>query len=302
MEDEFIVNEKNELGCIYDFGLISPKKEIIIKFLNELYKTRYEKPEEWESKINKFFSEELFVIYVVASYTEDFKKDLDEDKFQQDIINEFIGTLIHGHCIMWDSNQCYKELIKIKDSISTGVKINKYSKYFFVNNFIIRKMNIKCVDEDDSRFNNYGLSVKPFYYKIGDKDDKKSIYETTLLFLPDKEIDYPLEKWRKEISNKWKDKLKNLTNTKKKKNKRNPIDSRLRHEVFKRDNYACKECGQTKKESILHCDHIIPVSQGGTDELDNLQILCAECNLAKSDKCFIGGNDVNIKIKQEEVK
>jgi 5-methylcytosine-specific restriction enzyme A len=66
--------------------------------------------------------------------------------------------------------------------------------------------------------------------------------------------------------------------------KRDPIESRLRHEVFKRDNYKCLECGKDKKETTLHVDHIIPVSKGGTDELSNLQTLCQACNLAKSDK------------------
>lgn len=65
-----------------------------------------------------------------------------------------------------------------------------------------------------------------------------------------------------------------------------PIDSRLRHECFKRDNYKCVECGRTKNDSILHADHIISVSQGGTDELDNLQTLCDTCNFNKSNKCW----------------
>src|SRR3989344_5172025 len=53
--------------------------------------------------------------------------------------------------------------------------------------------------------------------------------------------------------------------------RRNPIDSKLRHEVFKRDNYKCVECGATSKDSILHVDHKTPVSQGGSDELENLR-------------------------------
>ena len=58
----------------------------------------------------------------------------------------------------------------------------------------------------------------------------------------------------------------------------------LRHEVFKRDNYTCCECGAKKEDgATLHIDHIIPVSKGGTDELSNLQTLCADCNLNKSD-------------------
>ena len=70
---------------------------------------------------------------------------------------------------------------------------------------------------------------------------------------------------------------------KKKTRQRTHIPRGLRHEVFKRDNYTCQECGATKEDGAkLHIDHIIPVSQGGTDELDNLQTLCDKCNLNKS--------------------
>lgn len=68
------------------------------------------------------------------------------------------------------------------------------------------------------------------------------------------------------------------------KRKRTRIPRGLRHEVFKRDNYTCVECGARKEDgATLHVDHKIPVSKGGTDELDNLQTLCSDCNLNKSD-------------------
>jgi len=67
------------------------------------------------------------------------------------------------------------------------------------------------------------------------------------------------------------------------------IPASLRHEVFKRDGYKCVECGATKETTTLHVDHIIPKSEGGTDELDNLQTLCDKCNLAKSNRKWKGG-------------
>lgn len=70
----------------------------------------------------------------------------------------------------------------------------------------------------------------------------------------------------------------------KSKRRRTHVPKGMRHEVFKRDNYTCCECGARKSDgATLHIDHIIPVSKGGSDELSNLQTLCSDCNLNKSD-------------------
>lgn len=57
------------------------------------------------------------------------------------------------------------------------------------------------------------------------------------------------------------------------------------HETFvklgRRDGFFCQMCGDSGGD--LQIDHVHPVSKGGTNDLDNLQLLCAACNLAKSD-------------------
>ena len=65
---------------------------------------------------------------------------------------------------------------------------------------------------------------------------------------------------------------------------RRPLSKRIRFEVFKRDDFTCQYCGKQPPETVLHVDHIHPVSKGGSDGIDNLITSCADCNLGKSDK------------------
>lgn len=61
---------------------------------------------------------------------------------------------------------------------------------------------------------------------------------------------------------------------------------RLRYKVLKRDNYSCKLCGNSPAKNpnvVLHIDHILPWSKGGETIIENLQTLCQDCNLGKSD-------------------
>jgi hypothetical protein len=51
--------------------------------------------------------------------------------------------------------------------------------------------------------------------------------------------------------------------------------------VYARDGFACRKCGATEDLSI---DHVQPWSLGGSDEIENLQILCRPCNSGKGDR------------------
>ena len=55
----------------------------------------------------------------------------------------------------------------------------------------------------------------------------------------------------------------------------------LKKKVLLKYKHKCRLCGSTDK---LEFDHIKPVSKGGISELSNLQILCKNCNLKKSNK------------------
>lgn len=60
-----------------------------------------------------------------------------------------------------------------------------------------------------------------------------------------------------------------------------PISSKLRFDIFKRDNFTCQYCGKRTPEVILEIDHVIPKSKGGSDEPENLITSCFECNRGK---------------------
>ena len=64
--------------------------------------------------------------------------------------------------------------------------------------------------------------------------------------------------------------------------KREP-SARLKVQVLMRDGNRCRLCGVECNDGLhnIHFDHIIPWSKVGETTLENLQVLCNDCNLAK---------------------
>jgi len=56
------------------------------------------------------------------------------------------------------------------------------------------------------------------------------------------------------------------------------IPKSVRQRVLIRDNYRCVKCSSQKD---LQFDHIVAVANGGSNEEDNVQLLCKRCNLRK---------------------
>lgn len=67
--------------------------------------------------------------------------------------------------------------------------------------------------------------------------------------------------------------------------KRRSIDVRMRFNVFKRDGFSCRYCGAKPPDAILQIDHAIPVSKGGSNDIDNLVTACDKCNIGKGSMC-----------------
>jgi len=63
---------------------------------------------------------------------------------------------------------------------------------------------------------------------------------------------------------------------------REHIPKDVQNEVRRRDGEVCQSCGSTT--SPFHLDHIIPISQCGTNDVDNLTVACPQCNLSKGAK------------------
>lgn len=56
--------------------------------------------------------------------------------------------------------------------------------------------------------------------------------------------------------------------------------------AYTRQKGFCAMCKKHFDVNKMHADHIIPWSKGGTTTLENCQMLCAQCNLTKSDTEF----------------
>jgi 5-methylcytosine-specific restriction protein A len=64
---------------------------------------------------------------------------------------------------------------------------------------------------------------------------------------------------------------------------RGSIPKDMRLGVFERDGFVCQFCGRKRDAAGLTIDHLIPVSQGGLDEMVNWVTACRECNERKAD-------------------
>jgi 5-methylcytosine-specific restriction enzyme A len=70
----------------------------------------------------------------------------------------------------------------------------------------------------------------------------------------------------------------------------------IRNKVWTRDNGQCQHCGKKwpghnpdgghwmSRGHVIHIDHVVPLARGGTNAMDNIQLLCSRCNLRKGDR------------------
>lgn len=61
-------------------------------------------------------------------------------------------------------------------------------------------------------------------------------------------------------------------------------NQKIRNIIYKKYDLTCCKCGHKNgegKDIPLHIDHIIPISKGGTNTIENYQLLCNSCNSKK---------------------
>jgi hypothetical protein len=66
--------------------------------------------------------------------------------------------------------------------------------------------------------------------------------------------------------------------------RREPVPPGIRHRLLRAAHSTCAICGRSPANTrglVVHVDHIVPVSKGGSSDESNLQVLCAECNIGK---------------------
>lgn len=84
-------------------------------------------------------------------------------------------------------------------------------------------------------------------------------------------------------------------------NKRKTISTKTRFEVLKRDLFTCQYCYQKPPNVALEVDHLIPVSKGGDNTIDNLITACFNCNRGKSN-VKLESVPLTVSVKTEQKK
>jgi len=80
------------------------------------------------------------------------------------------------------------------------------------------------------------------------------------------------------------------------------IKQSVRNEVLAKQRNKCNRCEKDLDMRAVHHDHIRPRSQGGGDEVDNVQALCPTCHSKKTheDGKIWGSNKKETTQEEEE--
>jgi len=57
-----------------------------------------------------------------------------------------------------------------------------------------------------------------------------------------------------------------------------------RHRLYGEQEGVCRGCDVHFPFKVMEVDHLLPRSRGGTDHVENLQLLCSHCNRSKGNR------------------
>lgn len=149
---------------------------------------------------------------------------------------------------------------------------------------------VKSVLDEDMQIRERKISEMKWKYqavfqeKLGSLNDIKEAEEWDLAIqycnsMQELEsIDVSLRDW---WSSKWMGEIKIIEEAMAPPRRSRRIPTHVKREVWERDRGQCVHCGSPED---IHFDHDIPFSKGGSNEVENIQLLCAQCNLKKGSK------------------
>ena len=76
------------------------------------------------------------------------------------------------------------------------------------------------------------------------------------------------------------------------------VSAAIRELVRSRAGNRCEYCRmhQSLQGATFHVEHIVPRFSGGSDDADNLAWACPSCNLHKSDRTEVAGDDASASV------
>ena len=150
------------------------------------------------------------------------------------------------------------------------------------NIFAVYIANIKLKERQTTLFSIFKARYETIRRVLSEDIDKRKWIEVH----GDKEAYIAYYKNRRKQLNKH---FKTLAN--KSLNHRRTIPTRIRYLVLLRDNSTCRMCGRSAPYVQIEVDHKIPVSWDNdwkiSNNVDDYQALCKDCNLGKSDMLWI---------------
>lgn len=63
--------------------------------------------------------------------------------------------------------------------------------------------------------------------------------------------------------------------------KRTRMGADIRKDLYRRQRGRCLYCGSRQRMDLMDIDHKVPLARGGSNQRNNLQLLCRTCNLRK---------------------